>query len=330
MIKDNDKTIEKLVAKKGVHSGHRERMREKVHIDPEMRTFADHEMLEFQLSLVIPRRDTNKLAHDLINTFGSLDAVYRAAPSELIRVKGMTVSAAYLIGTQMAVMRRTLKYSNVESRDTELSRPNEAIAYMNTLYAGRNTEMFAVCLLDSRYRVVRTACYDSASPSGVNVNIEDVVLMALREGVSYAIIAHNHPSGDVSPSPDDVMFTKRILSALIMSGISLVDHVIFYEDKMFSFKNSGIIDRFMDEMYESVGNTKMKDFKRERQVFLAGLQEYILDPMQFKNGVFSARPRSEIVQEYVTKMENDYKRAEEKQKSDEHKITKKIEYPDVF
>ena len=65
MSKDNDKTIEKLVAKKGVHSGHRERMREKVHIDPEMRTFADHDMLEFQLSLVIPRRDTNKLAHDL-------------------------------------------------------------------------------------------------------------------------------------------------------------------------------------------------------------------------------------------------------------------------
>ena len=57
MTKENDKTIEKLVAKKtGVHSGHRERMREKVHIDPEMRTFADHEMLEFQLSLVIPSR----------------------------------------------------------------------------------------------------------------------------------------------------------------------------------------------------------------------------------------------------------------------------------
>ncbi|MBQ8882572.1 MAG: RadC family protein, partial [Clostridia bacterium] len=284
---------------KSLHSGHRSRLRAKVDIDNDMRTFADHEMLEFQLSLVIPRRDTNKLAHELINHFGSLEAVYSAVPAELIRIKGMTTSAAYLIGTQNALMRRVLKVGHVENRTVTIDSVSTTVENLSSLFLNRNTEMFAVVLLDVRYRVIRTFYFESANPSGVFVAVEDIILRALREGASSVILAHNHPSGDVSPSSDDITITKQFFSTLFGSGIRVLEHAIFYQDRVFSFKNSGLLDKFQEEYLQNELETdKLNDSPDARKIYLSALTEYMFDPERLVEGDVKTVPREELFRRY--------------------------------
>ena len=125
---DENKTIEKLTKKnRPVHTGHRERLRARFDKDNEMETFADHEILEMELSLVIPRRDTNGLAHALIDHFGSLESVYRASAHELIKIKGMTTGAAYLLAMHMPIMRRTMTYADATLRCNTMNSTSDAI-----------------------------------------------------------------------------------------------------------------------------------------------------------------------------------------------------------
>ena len=140
---DENKTIEKLTKKnRPVHTGHRERLRARFDKDNEMETFADHEILEMELSLVIPRRDTNELAHALIGHFGSLESVYRASAHELIKIKGMTTGAAYLLAMHMPIMRRTMTYADATLRCNTMNSTSDAIADAHRFFIGRNTETF--------------------------------------------------------------------------------------------------------------------------------------------------------------------------------------------
>ena len=142
-----EKDLEKLIAKKNPHEGHRARMRCKFDRDPEMETIEDHEALEFHLSLIIPRKDTNELAHELIAKFGSLDAVMSASPAELVKVKNMTVSASYMLASEFAMVRKAMRAGSVTSRNKRLHRPEECISYMHSYFIGRKTECFCIGVL---------------------------------------------------------------------------------------------------------------------------------------------------------------------------------------
>lgn len=297
---DKEKDLTQLVKKnKSLHSGHRSRLREKVDVDNEMRTFADHEMLEFQLSLVIPRRDTNKLAHELINHFGSLESVYEALPCELVRIKGMTTSAAYLIGTQNAIMRRVIKNSHVDNRTMKVDNLSDVVENLSSLFLNRRTEMFVIVLLDVKNRAIRTFSFDSVNPSGVFIAVEDIIYRALREGASNVIIAHNHPSGDVSPSSDDIVITKHMFKTMFGAGINLLEHSIFYQDRVFSFKNAGLIDMFKEEYYiEQNDVEKISQSLDSRRIYLSSLVEYMFDPEKLFQGDPSTIPREELARRY--------------------------------
>lgn len=243
---DENKTIEKLTKKnRPVHTGHRERLRARFDKDNEMETFADHEILEMELSLVIPRRDTNGLAHALIDHFGSLESVYRASAHELIKIKGMTTGAAYLLAMHMPIMRRTMTYADATLRCNTMNSTSDAIAYAHRFFIGRNTETFALFLIDKRGHVISETIRESSSPSYVSIEIEDIVHRALREGASSVVIAHNHPSGDVSPSDDDLQIAKDIYDALASVNVALYDSLIFHESRYFSMRVSGVLGSFM-------------------------------------------------------------------------------------
>ena len=232
---NENKTIEKLTKKnKPLHEGHRERLRARFDKDNEMETFADHEILEMELSLVIPRRDTNGLAHVLIDHFGSLESVYRASVNELIKIKGMTTGAAYLIAMHMPLMRKTMTYADATLRYYTMNSTADAISYAHRFFIGRNTETFGLFLIDTRGHVISETIRESSSPSRVAIEVEDIVHRALREGASSVVIAHNHPSGDVSPSSEDLILAKRIYLALDAVNVTLYDSLIFYESKYFS------------------------------------------------------------------------------------------------
>ena len=110
-----------------IHRGHRERLRSKFDADPEMRAMLDHEVVEFVLSLVIPRKDTNEIAHNLIDKFGSMHGLLTATPKELKEVKNMTVSASYLIASMYPVLRRALRTKDYIASTPDFSMPIRSI-----------------------------------------------------------------------------------------------------------------------------------------------------------------------------------------------------------
>ncbi len=308
MVRDRDnKTIEELTKKKtGIHAGHRERLRNKINFDPEFKTFADHEILEYILSLVIPRRDTNKLAHELIDHFGSLASVFYVAPSQLIKFKGMTVSASYLLPALMPLARRVILMSRSEYRKGSMDVPSELLNHMQSFFIGRRTEMFMLFLFDSHYKLITHHTYQNSSPTEVIVPIEDAVYRALNEGASYVAIAHNHPVGDVSISDADMNLTIKLNHALSLSGIKLIEHAIFYENKVFSFHNSGIMDKIVSDFIEVTGKTKLSDSKPERKVFLHDLMEHVLMMDSETPGILQANSKFDAMLEYLERNSIDY------------------------
>lgn len=275
-----EKDLEKLIAKKNPHEGHRARMRCKFDRDPEMETIEDHEALEFHLSLIIPRKDTNELAHELIAKFGSLDAVMSASPAELVKVKNMTVSASYMLASEFAMVRKAMRAGSVTSRNKRLHRPEECISYMHSYFIGRKTECFCIALLDVNFRLIRAFFAPGDSGAEINIDSSDIVLKATRDGASYVCIAHNHPSGNVTPSFDDIEMTRKLFEALSSVGVKLLDHVIFYEYDVFSFHNNGILQKFNDDVLKKFEN-KLMEHPEERQLFLFQLNEYFIEPSKF-------------------------------------------------
>lgn len=266
--------------KRNIHEGHRERMRNRYDNDPDFKSFSDHEILEFVLSLVIPRKDTNVLAHELIDKFGALDGVLTASVSELKRVKNMTVSASYLLSSMFPVLRRALVSFGPETRrsNKQLTTPSEMVEFIQPYFIGRKTECYALLLLDVNFRTIKTIFKAGDYGSELNIEASDLFLPAAREGARYVIIAHNHPSANVQPSLDDIHNTRILFEILDGMGITLVDHVIFYEYNMFSFRNNGMLAQFSDELDAKYRNT-LKDDPAVRKSYLYDLNEYMVEPL---------------------------------------------------
>ncbi len=307
MTKDKDKKINGDMKKKGgVHDGHRQRLRDRMDRDPEFKTFADHELLEFVLSLVIPRKDTNELAHELIDHFGSLASVFYVPPAQLIKFKGMTVKAAYLLPTLMPLARRVILMSRSEYRKGSMDVPQELLDHMQSFFIGRRTEVFMLFLFDTNYKLITHHTYQDSSPNHVTIPIEDVVKRALNEGASYAAIAHNHPVGDVSLSDDDMNLTIKINHALMLAGIKLIEHAIYYENKTFSFHNNGLMSKITDDLHKISKTVKLSSSIPERKIFLHNLKEYVISADANTEGGITTYSKLDATMEYLQKHSIDY------------------------
>lgn len=266
-----DKTNEK----KNIHDGHRERLREKARVDTELTALQDHEILELMLSLVIPRKDTNPLAHELIDKFGSLDGVLHAPPAQLEKVKSMTKNAAFMLSVLYPVCRRALQSAPDTALKPSLATPERCIEFMHRKFIGRREENVYVMLLDINYKVLYST-FKTGSASRVAVEPGELVSAVTRHGASYVLIAHNHPSGDVTPSFEDLDLTKVLIEALATLEVRLLDHVIFSDYNCFSFHNNDIIRSFEDELDER-GRNNLTESTELRRKFITSLNEYALD-----------------------------------------------------
>jgi DNA repair protein RadC len=115
----------------------------------------------------------------------------------------------------------------------------EAAAYLMPRYGSRRAEQFGVVLLDTKHRVMRTVVVVSGTSNSAIVEPRDVFREAALAGASAIVAFHNHPSGDPSPSPDDLELTRRLAAAGSLMGIELVDHIILGEMQYWSFSESG-------------------------------------------------------------------------------------------
>ena len=194
----------------------------------------DHEVLEYLLFAAIPRKDVNALAHELINAFGSFGGVLDASYEELRKIKGMTDNAALYLTSLPFVFSR-YEISKMAGKQKVFTK-KMALEYVKALIGNRETEVFLLLCLDVKKQLLKTVPFSLGSRNDVYLQPKDVIASAVRAGAYCVITAHNHPSGDVSPSVDDLVFTRDLAAGLSYLGIHYLDNFIVSSNEKLSFK----------------------------------------------------------------------------------------------
>lgn len=205
------------------HQNHRARIRETFR-KAGVEKMPDHNLLELLLFYSIPRKDTNEIAHRLINTFGSLNRVFDAPYEQLLAVEGVGESSALLISMIPGICKR---YVDGKSKGKiNLSEPEDAQSYITKMYYGCNTEVFNMLCLDAVGNLINCCKIGEGTSGSVSVDKRAVLETAFRNNADKVIFAHNHPNGIAAPSKDDLTMTSEFGALLAGVGIRLADHII--------------------------------------------------------------------------------------------------------
>lgn len=218
-----------------VHDGHRGRMKGEFLARPA--SFPEHKLLELLLFYAIPQRDTNGLAHDLIDRFGSLSGVLDALPEDLAKVPGVGEHTAVLLKTVKEVSGRYLVSRS--SVDELVGRPRDAVRLLRPYFFGARNERVCLVAMDGKRKCLGVRQIAEGSVNAAEVTVRKVVEAALSLNASQVILAHNHVSGLALPSAEDKATTRHLAKVLMAVGVSLFDHMIFVDDDMVSMRDSG-------------------------------------------------------------------------------------------
>jgi DNA repair protein RadC len=201
----------------------------------------DNELLALVLGNGSRGRDALELANSVLEQTGGLHRLPRVSLDELHRLGGIgRVRAAQTLAA-VELGRRTL-VPVIHDRP-RLGSPEEVAAYLLPLYGARAVEQFGVMMLDTKHRLIRIRIVALGSLDTTVVHPREVFREAIAASAAAIILFHNHPSGDPTPSPDDIDLTNRMATVGLVMGIDVVDHVILADQQYFSFLESGRIEQ---------------------------------------------------------------------------------------
>ena len=218
--------------------GHRKRLRERF-LKNGAESVADYELLEMILFPAKPMGDVKPLAKSLLARFGSFAEVLHAVPAELAKVEGVGEAAVVAIKVAKAAAERLLK-DEVASR-TVVKCWTQLLDYCRIHIGHQMQEEFHVLFLNHKLELIANERQQKGTINHTPVYPREVVKRALELGASSIILAHNHPSGDVTPSQADIDVTMQIVQAASALGIEVHDHLIIGAKNHFSFKSKGLI-----------------------------------------------------------------------------------------
>lgn len=224
---------------KGIHKGHRERVRQR-YLEEGLDGFKEHEIVELLLFYCIPMKDTNTLAHKLLNEFGSLHALLEADPRDIQRKCNVSINTAVLLSLIAPLSRRYLK--DRWGNRPRLNNSYKAGNYALSLFSGRVYECFYVISLDSQNNVNHSTLVHEGTINEAPVYPRIIVETALRHKANSIILAHNHPGGSLNASKADIEVTRKICQAMKTIGIDVADHIIVAGNQYMSFVEQGIMD----------------------------------------------------------------------------------------
>ncbi|MBR1983379.1 MAG: RadC family protein [Clostridia bacterium] len=215
-----------------IHAGHRERMINRFLSYPE--SLNDHEILEILLYNIVPRIDTNPLAHRLIRVFGSLAAVLSATEKELITVEGVgrkVASGLLVIGKVFNRVKEEKTKPAVEKWTN-----NYTIEMgLRKIITDFNTETFVMVLLNAKHEKIFHLEFEDKSKDSVTMDVPEVYSAFSIYKPSFAMVAHSHPSKVARPSPQDDFTTYKLNLLCEIHNVKLADHIILTETEKYSY-----------------------------------------------------------------------------------------------
>ena len=224
-----------LITEKHKGAGHRKRLRERF-LQSGLDGFADYEIIELLLSLNTPRKDCKPTAKEAIKKFDGIVGVLDAPIDELMQINGIGPSNA--IGVKIFQNILQIYAKEKINLKKELNTPQMLFEFLKEKIGKEKKEHFAILFFDTRNKLI----INNVSVGSLNASIvhpREVFNDAVLKSASYVIVAHNHPSGDPTPSEEDVTTTKRLVEAGRILGITVQDHMIVTRSKYYSFAEKG-------------------------------------------------------------------------------------------
>lgn len=218
------------------HEKHRQRLRAKfsrVGLDG----FEDHEVLELLLTYAIARKDVNPIAHDLMNHFGSLNAVLNAAPEQLQEVDGIGAYAASLLNLIPQLAKRYLD-EPFATKNYSMATAEGRISYFVPKFVGAKNECLYVALLNNNLEVITCKKVSEGSIDAIRIESRKLIDLAVSHKAHGIVLAHNHPSNP-NPSMEDIATTLDVMQTLSICGIHVLDHIIVCRDGGLSLSKEG-------------------------------------------------------------------------------------------
>ena len=201
------------------------------------KSLGDNELVAAVLGTGSRSTDALTLANELLAVRGGVHGLVRSSCDDLARVAGIGRAKSAQVLAAVELGRRTL--SHAPSARVQLRTPREAAAYLLPQFGSRPVEQFGLVLLDTKHRVLRATVLAIGSLNATGVQPREVFREAALGSAAFIVMFHNHPSGDPSPSPDDMELTRRLVAAGLVMGIEVVDHIILGDVRYWSFKEMG-------------------------------------------------------------------------------------------
>lgn len=222
--------------KKNPHKDHRKRMREEIMRQNNFDALEKHRLLELLLFGAIPRKDTNEIAHELLETFGSVAGVLDAEVHDLAAVKGMTQNAAIHLKTVMPLARhyqedkfkKGYKFQNID----------EMGSYLIKKHLGKKNETLAITCLDSLGKFIACEIVNEGSAASVDITFRDIAACVLKHNAQWVIVSHNHSTATALPSEEDITMTIELRKSLSQLNVQLLDHIIISGDDYISMRQT--------------------------------------------------------------------------------------------
>ncbi|MBI3400122.1 MAG: DNA repair protein RadC [Acidobacteria bacterium] len=199
----------------------------------------DNELVALVLGHGSRRGGALALANELLAGAGGVHGLARWTCHDLVRIAGNGRARAAQSVAALELGRRTL--TRPPGARVQFLFPRDAAEYLLPRFGSRREEQFGIMLLDQKHRLLRLAMLAMGTLDTVGVEPRDVYREAMLGGAAAIIAFHNHPSGDPTPSPDDVELTRRLEAAGVLMGIDLVDHVVLGDGRYCSFKETGVL-----------------------------------------------------------------------------------------
>jgi DNA repair protein RadC len=232
--------------------GHRGRLREKF-LASGLSGFHDYEVVELLLTLGTPRKDCKETAKETLSRFKTLQGVMEASPSALMDVKGVGPTNLFGIKLIKAVAERYLEKKAVDSFTV-----NNSKALFDYLYVemrDKSREHFKVVFLNAKNRVISTQTLFVGTLTASVVYPREVVKAALDQHAAAVIFAHNHPSGDPTPSREDTHLTRKLVFSCRVMDVTVHEHLVIGDGRYYSFADQGMIaemNRSFDALQEHI------------------------------------------------------------------------------
>ena len=227
------------------NQGHRERIREKF-FNNGIDGFAEYEILELLLTYCIPRKDTKPIAKDLLNKFKTLDNVFKADFDKLSVIDGLgnnSIAFLKLIGDLPSIIYKDeLKNKKLIDRETlKISNKDILLNYLRNKIGYEEIEKFYVIYLSSSNEVIEFEENSVGTLDRSSVYPREIYKKIINLNAKSVILAHNHPSDNITPSKSDIELTNEIAKGLKNFGALLIEHIITTKNSYFSFLEEGLI-----------------------------------------------------------------------------------------